>query len=243
MPRTRRCSPEMPNITWIYRAGSGVSTLLAILLASHAWCDEVKPRGANVYQMVTGDDSEEDRRHWDTFYNTRKYIFGKEPAAFIQENISKIQVGRALDIAMGEGRNAVYLAKKGFRVDGVDISEVALRKAKRLARENRVTVNTINADLGSYIIKPESYDVILNIDYLQRALIPQIKRGLRHGGMVVYEAYTLDQLDNTRGERIRRDYLLSKGELKELFRDFKVVVYEETNDGVSAKARLIAQKQ
>lgn len=251
MARMRRCSPEIPNMNWVYRALRGVSTLSAFVVTVctgwsfppiSAWSDEIHPKGTNAYQIVTGDDSEDDRRHWDTLYNTRTYIFGKEPAGFLRDHIQLLPVGRALDIAMGEGRNAVYLAKKGFRVDGVDISEVALKKARRLARENHVTVNTINADLNGYSIKPESYIVILNIDYLQRSLIPEIKRGLKHGGVVVYENYTVAQLQNAEGQHMRRDFLLEKGELRSLFKDFEILVYRETNDGKNARASIVARK-
>ena len=144
--------------------------------------------------------------------------------------------------ATGEGRNAVFLAKKGFLVDAVDISEVALKKAQRLAHENHVTINTIDADLNSYTIKPGYYDVIVNIDYLNRSLIPQIKRGLRPGGIVVYENYTVKQLENARGKVLQRDTLLEEGELPKLFKDFKILVYRETNDGKDARASLVAQK-
>ena len=218
------------------------TVLFWLLLAGLALADEVKPSGSNAYQMVTGDDSEEDRKRWDKLYNTKTYVFGREPAAFVRDNIGVLPVGRGLDIAMGEGRNAVFLAKKGFIMDGVDISEVALRKAKRLARENHVSVNTINADLTTYVIKPETYVVILNIDYLQRSLIPQIKRGLKHHGVVVFENHTLDQLSNAPDMHLRRDELLEKGELKELFKDYQIMVYRETNDGKDAWASLVARK-
>lgn len=192
--------------------------------------------------MVTGDDSEEDRGHWDKMYNTRAYIYGKEPAVFLRDNIARLPVGRALDIAMGEGRNAVYMAKKGFRAIGVDYSEVAIRKAKLLARENHVSIETINADLTNYQIKPEHYDVIVNINYHQKSLIPGIKKGLKNGGVVVYESYTVDQLQNALGQHLRRDYLLKPGELKELFKEFEILVYRETNNGKEAVASLIARK-
>lgn len=244
MARISRCSPEIPNIVWVYRSLRGVSiSLIAVLAwAGGIHADEIQPKGTNAYQLITGDDSQGDRGRWDRLYNTKSYVFGKEPAAFLRDHIELLPVGKALDIAMGEGRNAVYLAKKGFQVDGVDISEVALKKAKRLARENRVSVHTINADLNSYSIKPDSYLVILNIDYLQRSLIPQIKRGLKRGGVVVYENFTVDQLENPGGKELRRDYLLTKGELKELFKDFEVLVYRETNDGQNARASLVARK-
>ena len=217
--------------------------LFTLIRPVSAHSDEIKPAtGINAYQMVTGDDSEDDRKRWDSIYNRGSYVYGKEPAPFLFENIQLLPIGRALDIAMGEGRNAVFLAKKGFRVDGVDLSDVAIRKAKRLARENHVTIATINADLNTYVIKPDSYEVIVNIDFLLRPLISQIKRGLKHGGVVVFESDTEDQLKNPGGEHTPKEYLLKKGELKDFFKDFKIIVYKEVNDGKEAKAQLIAQK-
>lgn len=225
-------------------AGCSILSFLATFGSglSLARADDVHPQGANAYQVVTGDDSDEDRQSWDTLFSTQSYVFGKEPAAFLRDHVSLLPVGRALDIAMGEGRNAVFLARKGFHVDGVDISEVAIKKSRRLARDNHVTINPINADLNNYSIKAESYIVILNIDYLQRSLIPQIKKGLKHGGVVVYENYTVEQLKNPEGNLLRRDYLLARGELRNLFKDFEILVYRETNDGKDARASLIARK-
>lgn len=201
-----------------------------------------KPSGGNVYQLVTGDDQADEKSRWDSLLNTSTYVYGKEPAAFLREIVAKLPVGRGLDIAMGEGRNAVFLAKKGFQVDGVDFSDVALRKARRLARENNVSVNTINADLRKYQIRPNYYDVILNIEFLQRSLVPQIKRGLKKGGMVVFENHTVDQLKNKKGKSLSSDFLLKKGELKELFSDFEILIYRESNDGKEAVASLLARK-
>lgn len=191
---------------------------------------------------MTGDDAESDRSQWDQVFSQEVYVFGKEPAELLKEYVDVLPVGRALDIAMAEGRNAVFLARKGFVVLGVDISEVALRKANRLARESRVEITTVNADLNTYQIKPDSYEVIVNIEYLQRSLIPQIKRGLRRGGVVIFENPTLDQLKLPGSSGISRDHLLKPGELKSLFADFKILHYSETNDGKKAIARLVAMK-
>lgn len=249
----------MPNIPNVYKWTKQVSiALMAATFSSgmgigalsdaNAWTphhasSEIRPKGVNVYQQVTGDDLEEDRRHWDKVYSTsRSYIFGREPSRFLRDHVHRMGLGHALDIAMGEGRNAVFLAKRGFRVDGVDISKVALDKANRMAQENRVMIHTVAADLTSYPIKLGGYDVILNFDYFQRSLIPKIKRGLREGGYVIFENYILDQLNNPEGENISPDFLLRKNELKELFNDFEILVYQEVNDGREAKARLLARK-
>jgi tellurite methyltransferase len=191
---------------------------------------------------VTGDDIESDRTQWDQVFDREGYVFGKEPVELLRQHIDVLPMGKALDIAMSEGRNAVFLARRGFVVDGVDLSEVAIRKARRLARESRVEINTIQADLNKYEIPPESYEVIVNVDYLQRSLIPKMKKGLKRGGVVVFENATEGQLSLPGGGGLSRESLLKDGELKQLFSEFQVIFYEETNDGVRSLARLIAMK-
>ncbi len=224
-----------------------VLLLFSLCLGGCEWGNQTPdptetPEGTNAYQMVTGEDSEDERSHWDAFLNRAQYVYGKEPAPFLKENIHVVRPGRALDIAMGEGRNAVFMAKRGFQVDGVDISEVAIRKALRLARENHVTLTPINADLNKYQVQPETYDLIVTINFLYRPFIPALKKGLKRGGYVIYENYTVDQLKNALGQNLRRDWLLQKGELKELFKDFEILVYKETDDGKDALASIVARK-
>ena len=232
----------MPNMRWVYRVVLILSTIGGMRLAALAASDDAPQGKASVYQMVTGDDSDEDRNRWDAIYSAKGYVYGREPAVFLKAHVQMLPIGRALDIAMGEGRNAVFLAKKGFSVEGVDLSEVALTKAKRLAKAARVHITTINADLNSYVIKPDHYNVIINIDYLQRNLIPQIKRGLKKGGVVVFENFTVEQLKNEAGKNTPKDYFLAQGELRELFKDMEILVYRESNDGINAVASLIARK-
>lgn len=209
---------------------------------STAYCEEIKPKGTTQFQKVTGDDPDEYRSHWDALMDTKAYIYGKEPSEIVKENYGLLKPGRVLDIAMGEGRHAVFLAKKGFIVDGVDFSEVAIRKAKKLAAENHVSITTIKADLSTYQMRPEYYDSMVDIDFYMKSLIPQIKRGLKRGGVIIFEANTVDQMKNAPDQHLNKDWLLEKGELKELFKDFKIISYRETNDGKEAKASLIAKK-
>jgi tellurite methyltransferase len=208
-----------------------------------AHADEIQPHGSNAFQEVTGDGLEGDRQHWDNIYNTSSYVYGKEPAAFLKAHLGLLpKSGRVLDIAMGEGRNAVFLAKQGLIVTGVDISEVAIAKAKRLARENHVVVRVVNADLSTYAIRPGAYDLVVNIDFLLRGIFPKIKNALKKGGIVVFENYTTDQLRNAGGATLQKEFLLEKGELAKAFKDFKILYYQEKNDGKEAVASLIAQK-
>lgn len=193
---------------------------------------------------ITGDsDFGDDRTAWDKTYARKDYVFGKDPAEFLVKFVDKLPKGRALDIATGEGRNAVYLAKKGFLVEGVDISVVGLRKARKLAAENGVKIQTVNADLNKYHVKPNTYTTIINFYYLQRSLFPEIKAGLKPGGIVVFETYTIAQAKNPGGKSWEKEYLLEPGELKRAFSDLEILHYSETNDGKNAIASLVARKK
>ncbi len=165
-----------------------------------------------------------------------------EPAQLLVENIELLPKGRALDVAMGGGRNAIYLAKMGFDVEGVDISAEAVRSALESARRVGVTIRAQIADLeGDYCIKKDAYDVIVCFNYLQRSLIPQIKDGLRKGGMVVYETFIIDQAQF--GKPRNPDYLLKYNELLDMFRDFRCLRYREgVMPGPKAIASIVAQR-
>ncbi len=75
--------------------------------------------------------SEDDKNRWNKRYNTGEYLYGKEPLRFLKEKLDILFKGKALVLAMGEGRNAVFLAGNGFDVDGCDISEKAIEKTRR----------------------------------------------------------------------------------------------------------------
>lgn len=162
---------------------------------------------------------------WNQRYNSPEYIHGVKPVKFLEHNIRLLPKPKALDLAMGEGRNAVYLASQGFDVTGVDISETAIEKCQRLARDFRVSVHTVLADLELYRIDIGKYNAIINTYYLQRNLIPEIKKGLKIGGVVLFETYTTDHLKYNPG--LNPEFLLQPGELLQLFKDFKVLVYRE----------------
>ncbi len=191
--------------------------------------------------MVTADN--QDKVFWDKRYETEVYIFGKEPVEFLTEHIDILPGGKALDIAMGEGRNAVFLAKNGFDVDGCDISEIAVKKARELAQENKVTIHAFVADLETYQLPKNTYDVIACFYYLQRNLIPQMKDALKPGGVIIYETYTIENREHGFGGPKNEDYLLKPNELLNLFKDLKIIYYRELIlNNKKAVASLIAKK-
>jgi 2-polyprenyl-3-methyl-5-hydroxy-6-metoxy-1,4-benzoquinol methylase len=101
-----------------------------------------------------------DQTRWDERFKGGKFALGKDPNPFLKNHVHLLPKGRALDIASGEGRNAVFLAQNGFEVDAVDISEKGLMKARKLAREKGVKINTFPVDLDQYQIEKEQYNLI-----------------------------------------------------------------------------------
>ena len=101
-----------------------------------------------------------DQERWDKKYQGEEFAYGKKPNAFLKKHLSSLEKGVALDLASGEGRNAVFLAENGWKVDAVDISPVGVRKARRLAKEAGVKINFRQADLDFYPIAKEKYDLI-----------------------------------------------------------------------------------
>ena len=187
-----------------------------------------------------------DQKRWDQKYQGEEFAYGKKPNAFLKIHLGSLKKGVALDLASGEGRNAVFLAQAGWKMDAVDISPVGLRKARKLAKEAGVKINFLQADLDSYPIARGKYDLIMVLYFWNRRLLPQIKRGLKNGGRILFETYTLETL--LRGLQGPREakYLLKANELLDLFRDFRVLFYREGifREGGRRKAiaSLIAEK-
>ena len=165
-----------------------------------------------------------------------------KPAQFLVDNLELLPKGRVLDVAMGSGRNAIYLASLGFDVEGVDMSQEAVNIALKTAHKIGVSIGVQVADLEQgYSIRKDSYDVIICFNYLQRSLIPQIKDGLREGGMIVYETFIVDQ--SQFGKPTNPKYLLEHNELLNIFSDLRCLRYREgIMKGPKAIACIIAQK-
>ena len=187
-----------------------------------------------------------DKRRWDKRFGKKEFALGKKPNSFLKKHTQFLAGGTALDIATREGRNAVFLAQHGFEVDAVDISEMGLRKARQLAREKGVKINTFAVDLDRFQIEEERYDLIANFYFLKRRLIPRMKKGLKKKGRVIFETYILDHRKLGTGGPKQAKYFLKSNELIRFFNDFRILFYREGifREGGKRKAvaSLIAEK-
>lgn len=101
---------------------------------------------------------------WDERYDTEEFVFGTEPNDFLYEIAHHLPTqGRALDLATGEGRNGVFLAKRGLEVCGIDMSAVGLAKAQKLAAQHNVPFTALLCDIEEYDFPTEHYAVISSV--------------------------------------------------------------------------------
>ena len=181
---------------------------------------------------------------WDERY-VQDWDLSKGPAPFLKEHIHRLPRGRALDVAMGNGRNSIFLAMHGYEVDGIDYSRVAVEKVRSYAKKNSLHINAMQADLSSYKIAAKTYDVILDFYFLERSLIPQLKQALKRGGILLFETYTTEQTQF--GKPHNPAYLLKPNELLNSFKDLYIIYFHERVDKqkkeIKAIASLIAQKR
>ena len=191
-----------------------------------------------------------DKERWNLKYEGTTYIYGKEPTAFLNEKLSLLKKGKALVLAMGEGRNAVYLAENGFDVTGVDISAVGIEKCERLAEERGVVVNSVVADLTDYDMGREQYDLIKNFYFFDKSILPGVIDSLKPGGIFIFETYSRDHPKHSKFGPKNPNYLVKPNELLEIFKSLRILYYEdmvtELNEGMhkgkAALIRLIARK-
>ena len=171
-----------------------------------------------------------------------------EPDQFLlrayDEFLRDMKPGEALDLAGGAGRNAIWLAQKGWRVRLMDISDVGLgfahEKAGKLER-SAGRVETEIADLNAVSdLDSERYHLIVVFFFLRRELFPALIRALKPGGFLIYKTYTLDRMKVPGGPGDPR-YLLGPNELLRAFASLRILHYHEAREGKAA-AELVAQR-
>jgi cyclopropane fatty-acyl-phospholipid synthase-like methyltransferase len=198
--------------------------------------------------------------HWSERYRQagEEYLFGVAPSRFLEAHRELLSVGTtALSIADGEGRNSVWLAEQGLSVKAIEISAVALEKARKLARGRGVGVDFVKADVLTDDWGPNRYDLVVAV-FVQFAtpseqplLFARMKQATAPGGLVLLHGYTPKQLEYRTGGPSTVENLYTKAMLEEAFADFEILElreYEQTlteghgHKGVSAVIDLVARR-
>jgi len=138
---------------------------------------------------------------WDKRYSELGFAYGKTVNDFLKQKYQLIPAGgKVLCLAEGEGRNAVFLAKLGYQVTAVDLSEVGLNKALKLARENNTEISIVVADLANFELGTNEWDAIVSIfahvpEKIRKRVHAQIMPALHKHGIFILEAYTYKHIE------------------------------------------------
>lgn len=172
-------------------------------------------------------------KFWDERYLSAEYVYGIEPNTFFKEQIDKIPLpGKLFLPGEGEGRNAVYAAKLGWRVDAFDQSSVAKLKALKLAKENNVTINYSNVDLAKFTAQKNFYNcaaiIFVHIapDF-RSEFHKNIIDSLKPGGKIILELFSKDQFGKSSGGPQDLEMLYSFDELKNDFKEMRTILLKE----------------
>ncbi len=177
--------------------------------------------------------AQEAKQFWDDRFSSGNYIYGTEPNTYFKEQLDQLEPGRLLLPAEGEGRNAIYAAREGWKVDAFDISEKGRNKAQELAKRNHVTINYYLSTYNDFDIKEDTYDAIgLIYAHLhaskRRTIHQKLTGGLKPGGHLILEAFSKEQLGNHSGGPQDPDMLYDLDKLQRDFKELKILQAEST---------------
>jgi SAM-dependent methyltransferase len=173
-------------------------------------------------------------RDWNVHYSDPANT-SVEPARLLVEVAELVPPGRALDLACGPGRNAIYLAALGWQVTAVDASPVAIAHLRK--QNSRIVAQLADLERGEFRIGPSAYDLICDFYYLQRNLFPQIREGVRLGGLFAAALHLHESGHNA-------SFSLQPGELRGEFDEWKILYYSEGAEPGRTRrsARIIARR-
>ena len=181
----------------------------------------------------------EDKQRWNIRHVEKP--MRSEVSQILKNYVKHAKFGNALDLACGTGRNTHFLEEMGFKVDAIDLSDYALSQIKDVA-----SIVKIETDLDQYNLEKDSYDLILNCNYLNRRLMKQMINSLRDGGLLIFETFIQAHEKPEQGS-MNPNYLLEQNELLQTFIDLEIIFYEE-KEGVNQRgeknktASLVARK-
>lgn len=176
----------------------------------------------------------QDRLRWNAKFDTQREI--GDPSPWVAKMYKMSPGSRALDLAAGLGRNAVFLARQGLEVLALDLADKAMDSLKAHKLSN---IFPVQADLDTFPLRQTSFDLIVCCHFLDRRLFPYIKECLRPGGIVLYES-AMESDQPAVNQPGNRDYLFRTNELLHSFLSMRIISYEER---VFAEAEECGQKK
>jgi tellurite methyltransferase len=185
--------------------------------------------------------SAEERERWNARYRATTAV-PEQPARFLASVADLLPGhGRALDVAGGSGRNALWLARRGLEVTLVDIAEQGLALATETANRHGLPIRTACIDLEHEPLPPGPWDLIIDVHFLLRPLIPHLARALAPGGVLAFAHPTVINLQHHAQPSPR--YLLETNELPRLLHTLQPVLYREGwNEDGRHEAELVARR-
>ncbi len=160
---------------------------------------------------------------WEQRYRAQEEAADSAPHLLLVETASSLAPGRALDLACGTGRNALWLARHGWSVTAVDGSPTAIEILRRRAAGLRIETQIADLENSGFAIAPASYDLIAICYYLQRNLFEPAKQGLAPGGIIIAIALLSEPgKDNS--------FRVEPGELRRYFDGWEILHYREGRD-------------
>jgi SAM-dependent methyltransferase len=171
------------------------------------------------------DTHESDRKAYDEIYSKGSDMFSAAPNAFMMRTIAGRKPGRALDVAMGQGRNALWLASQGWEVTGFDISPVGIDAARNEAHRRGLRIETLVTPYEDFDWGKQKWDLIVFSYFFPQAVLPKVWDALSPGGLILVEGF---HIDTARVRPIGGGY--SNNELFQVLKDYRVLMYEDVQD-------------
>jgi len=175
---------------------------------------------------------------WNQRYSAEAFVYGREPNRFFASSLEPLEPGRILLPGEGEGRNAVYAAGQGWKVDAFDQSSVGAEKAKRLAGEMGVQINYKACGLEDYSFEEGIYDVVGLVYFhaptpVRKLLHQKVLEALKPGGMLILEGFHSSQLGRDSGGPQSLELLFTRELLLEDFSSLELELMEECEEDLN----------
>jgi len=184
--------------------------------------------------------TEADRKRWNERHTTRPEMLADGPDDLLVLFRHLLSGGDALDLACGLGQNALWLAEQGYRVDAVDISDVAIDRLRDETARRGLNVRAIRADLDDYTLPVAAYDLVIVFYFLDRRIAPNLAAALSPGGLMIYETFNVRHMVGRSGTK--PTYFLEIGEMRQLFAELEVIWDSDAATEARTVSSLIARK-